>query len=127
MIRNQPEVRQSVHKYDDEPKKPRIPRSNVGNATKRPPSPETEALMQSAPPYANNDHQGYPMDTYDGKFEVGCRGGHERQISRETYLGWVITAGLRGRLCWCLNAFSFFFFPHDEILYMQTSLTTSRH
>ncbi|XP_038062358.1 cell adhesion molecule 3-like isoform X2 [Patiria miniata] len=65
MIRNQPEVRQSVHNYDDEPKKPRVPRSNSGK-----PAPEKEALKQSAPP-TDNDHQGYPMDSYDGDPQEG--------------------------------------------------------
>ncbi|XP_022109090.1 kin of IRRE-like protein 3 isoform X3 [Acanthaster planci] len=78
MIRNQPEVRQSVHNYDDEPKKPRVPRSNSGKpaAAAAAVPPEKEALRQNPPPHSKDrDHQNYPMDSRDGGPEHGGQAG----------------------------------------------------
>ena len=68
MIRNQPEVRQSVHKYDDEPKKPRIPRSSTGNSKKQPGNDAAPRQSGGSPVEGN---RGYPAEYPDGRNQVG--------------------------------------------------------
>ncbi|XP_033641131.1 kin of IRRE-like protein 2 isoform X2 [Asterias rubens] len=68
MIRNQPEVRQSVHKYDDEPKKPRIPRSSTGNSKKQPGNDAAPRQSGGSPVEGN---RGYPAEYPDGRNQDG--------------------------------------------------------
>ncbi|XP_071806627.1 kin of IRRE-like protein 2 isoform X3 [Asterias amurensis] len=76
MIRNQPEVRQSVHKYDDEPKKPRIPRSSTGNSKKQPGNDAAPRQSGGSPVEGNRGspvegNRGYPAENPDGRNQDG--------------------------------------------------------